>query len=869
MTDLPSGTVTFLFTDIEGSTPLLETLGPERYRAVVQEHGEILRRAIAEAGGIDLSTAGDSFFAVFESAAAAVSASVSAQTALAAHLWPEKTPVRVRMGLHTGEGVPGGDNYIGIDVNIAARIEAAGHGGQVLISGATASLVQRSLPERVSISDLGKHHLKGISEPEQIFQLVIPGLPEEFPPIATLDAQRTNLPTQLTNFIGRENELHQIQHLLEDTRLLTLTGPGGTGKTRLALQVAAMLTSDYSDGVWFIPLGSVTDAALFMSAVASTLSLSDTGSAPISDLVTQYLAGRSAVLVLDNFEQIVEAAPQVAGLLAAAPQVKALVTSREPLHVSGEQEFQVPPLALPDPKNLPPLEALSHYDAVALFVQRARSVDADFNVTNKNAPAVAEIAARLDGLPLAIELAAARIRLLSPDAMLARMQDRLSLLQSGTRDVPQRQKTLRDAIAWSYDLLDPDEKGLLRQFGIFTGGFTLETAEAVVGEGIDLFEDISSLLDKSLIRQDLDDKDEGRFSMLETIREYALEQLDAEGDRSEAGRRHAEFFARKAEEAEPRLEGGPEWLDRLEHEHRNLLGAISFFAEEGDVEAAMFMSGRLWRFWHLRGHLTEGRQILEHILDLPSAQLPTDARAKALVGVGGLVYWQADYTEAERLYHEALSIYKDLEDLANQAWVLYSISSTYGMRSDPDAALPFSLEAVDLFRRAGDRHGLAVAESDVAWIKANAGDLDGGREAFEESLRLIREFDDKYNEATIIFGLANLESRAGNLDRAFELCFEAQDLFRALGDMTGVGLSLLALGNVALEAGDCERGLRLVGGAEKLREEFGGAPPSTIDMEDPRQACRDSLTPEEVRRAWEAGRAMSLEDLLAYARQKG
>jgi predicted ATPase len=556
----------------------------------------------------------------------------------------------------------------------------------------------------------------------------------------------------------------------------------------------------------------------------------------------------------------------VAEIMASAPRVKALVTSREPLHVSGEQEFQVPPLGLPDPKKLPPLAALSHYDAVALFVQRARSVDPGFEVTNQNAPAVAEIAARLDGLPLAIELAAARIKLLSPEMMLARMQDRLSLLRSGTRDVPQRQKTLRDAIAWSNDLLDAAERSLLRRLGVFIGGFTLESAQAVVGEELELFDGVSSLLDKSLIRQDLHEKDEGRFSMLETIREYALERLEDEGERAEIGRRHADLFARLAEEAEPNLEAGPDWLNRLEHEHGNLLAAINFLADAADVEAAMLMGGRLWRFWHLRGHLTEGRQILERVLALPASQSLTSIRAKALVGLAGLLYWQADYDGSERLYQEALEIYRDLEDLANQGWALYSISSTYQMKNDPQSALPYAREAMEIYRRSGDRRGLAIVQSDLAWIKSATEDFAGGREAFEESLRMLGEFGDTFNQATILFGLAHLESRDGNFERAVQLCLQAQDLFKEMGDMTGIGLSLLGLAQVASEAGDCPRALRLVGGAEKLREEFGGADPSSMSFQDPKERCLEFLSSDEIDQAWEAGRAMSLDELLAFSR---
>jgi predicted ATPase/class 3 adenylate cyclase len=868
--NLPTGTVTFLFADIEDSTPLVERLGAARYRELVEAHAEIMRKAIGENGGVDLSTAGDSFFAVFERAPSAVRAAVDAQTGLSNHEWPDDSAVKVRMGVHTGDGALGGDNYIGIDVNIAARVEAAGHGGQILVSGTTSALVRRELPEGASLADLGTHRLKGVAEPEQIFQLNVPALDSEFPPIRTLDARSTNLPVLLTNFIGRERELEEIKRLLGQTRLLTLTGPGGTGKTRLALQVAADSLDDFDDGVFFIPLASIENAEGFMTSLASELSISESGSTPLRELVQNHLEGRELLLVLDNFEQLVSAGGGVAELLLGAPKVKAIVTSRERLHVSGEQEFQVPPLGLPDPKHLPAAEALSQFDAVALFLQRARSVDSDFSVTNENAPAVAEIAARLDGLPLAIELAAARVKLLSPDAMLARMQSRLTLLRSGTRDVPQRQKTLRDAIAWSFDLLSEEERRLFRRLAVFVDGFTFETAEEVVGDdvGIDLFDGVSSLLDKSLIRQDQDERERGRFNMLETIREFAIEQLEESGERVEVGTRHSGVFERLAETAEPKLESqkAPEWLDRLETEHGNLRATLDFLVDQGFLDKAMMMAGRVWRLWHFRGHLTEGRNILERLLGLPGADAPTASRAKALLGLAGITYWQADYVKSGDLYGEALDIYRSLGDLSNVGWALYCISTTYQMQGQFEKALPYSRESAEVYREAGDRRGLAIALGDAGWIEIFSGQGEAGRADLQESMDILESEGDAYTVASGLAGLAYLDRKEGNLRDATEHLLKALTIFKDFDDTTGIALVFDTLSNVLVDLGDCAKALRLGAAAEKLRDEYGGgAPPDALQLQDTRELCRGSLSPDEIEQSWNEGLALTVEAAVELA----
>src|SRR6266702_2972238 len=458
MRDLPTGTVTLLFTDIEGSTLLLQQLG-ERYADILATCRQLLRTAFQQWNGVEVDTQGDAFFVVFARASDAVSAVVNMQRALASHDWPNGAAVAMRIGLHTGEPTRTAEGYVGLDVHHAARIMSVGHGGQVLLSQTTRDLVEHALPDGVSLVDLGAHRLKDLQHPSHLFQLVIAGLPAGFPPLKTLDAYPNNLPIQPTPFVGREQEVAAVAALLrrEDVRLLTLTGPGGTGKTRLGLQVAAELSEVFADGVFFVNLAPISDPSLVVPTIAQALDVREAAGQPLLDLVSAFLREKQVLLLLDNFEQVASAALEVADLLTVCPRLKVLVTSREVLHVRAEREFAVPVLTVPDAKHLPDLVALSQYEAVALFISRAQAVKADFKVTNANAPAVVEICARLDGLPLPIELAAARSKLLPPQALLARLDQRLALLTSGARDMPLRQQTLRNTIAWSYHLLEAQE----------------------------------------------------------------------------------------------------------------------------------------------------------------------------------------------------------------------------------------------------------------------------------------------------------------------------------------------------------------------------------------------------------------------------
>src|SRR5687768_14825182 len=577
-TDLPSGTVTFLFTDVEGSTRLLHALGAEGYADALATHRRILRETCSRHNGVEVDTQGDAFFIAFPTAPGALAAAAEAREALSSG------PIKVRMGLHTGTPHLTDEGYVGPDVHRAARIAAAGHGGQILVSSATAQLVDAEL------SDLGDHRLKDLTAPERIFQLGA----EEHPPLKTL--HQTNLPVPATPFLGRDTELDEIGALLarDGVRLVTLTGPGGTGKTRLALQAAANVADAFPGGVWWVPLAALRDPALVLESASAALGAT-------GDLA-EHIGDKRLLLLLDNFEHLTAAAAHLAPLLAKCPNLTLLVTSREPLHLGGEHEYAVDPL--------------QRTEAVELFLTRALAVRRDFAANGE----VALICERLDHLPLAIELAAARVKMLSPKALLQRLEQRLPLLAGGTRDAPERQRTLRATIEWSHELLSPDEQRLFARLAVFRGGCTLEAAEAVVDADLDT---LQSLVDKSLVRV----RDSGRFWMLETIREFAVERLEASGEADEISRRHAEFFLEIAEELQPRvMKDDADALDQLTEDHDNLRAALDRLEAEGDAERLQRLGGSVWRFWYLRSHLTEGKRRLDAAMAAGGDATPALAR---------------------------------------------------------------------------------------------------------------------------------------------------------------------------------------------------------------------------------------------------
>ena len=696
----------------------------------------------------------------FARATDAVAAAVASQRALTSQTWPEGVAVRVRMGLHTGEPHLAADGYIGLDVHRAARIMKAGHGGQILLSQTTRDLVEHELPNGASLRDLGAHRLKDLEHPAHLYQLVTPGLPADFPPLGTLDTYAHNLPVQLTPLIGREREVAAVGHLLQrqEVRLLTLTGPGGIGKTRLGLQVAAELTGEFSDGVFFVNLAPLIDPELVVPTIAQALGLKEAAGQPPLDLVSISLREKELLLLLDNFEQVVGAALQVAALLARCPKLNVLVTSRAVLHVRGEQEFAVPPLAVPDPNHFPDLVTLSQYEAVALFIARAQAVKPDFQVTNVNAQAVAEICVRLDGLPLAIELAAARGKVLPPQALLSRLGQRFTLLTSGAQDVPARQQTLRNTIAWSYDLLDAGEQLLFRRLSVFVGGSTPEAIEALyttLGDEPGLVLDgIASLIDKSLLRQTEQEAEEPRFVMLETIREYGREALAERGELEATQVAHASYYLRLSEEAEPELEGAQQIarLKSLEREYDNLREALRWSLEPGSDEEvalrrelALRSAAALRLFWSIR-HLSEGQAFIQRAL-AASVGAATVERAKALVVAAELAFIQGDLPRVEALAGEALALCREVGDRTELAKSFSILGSCAAQKGELARARSLQEESVALFKALGDKGRLGWSLWALGGLELIQGEYGRARTRHEEALALFRELGDQYGIA--------------------------------------------------------------------------------------------------------------------------
>ena len=829
--ELSAGTITMLFTDIEGSTALLSRLG-DLYGEVLSVHRGLLRSAFAAWGGREIGTKGDSFFVVFESAGGAVGCAMAAQQALAGHDWPGGDAVRVRMGLHSGEPTRHEGGYVGMDVHRAARIAAAAHGGQVVLSEAVRVLAEPRLPTGASVRDLGFHRLKDISAQERLYQLAGPGLQEQFPPLKSLGT-RTSLPAPATPLVGREDDLVQIRAIVAgpEVRLVTLTGPGGVGKTRLALAAAAVLSDGFAHGVFFVALAVVTNAGAMWKTLADSLDVSGEGSA--ADAVTQYLADRRALLVLDSLEQLDGAAGVVAALLAAAPGLMVLATSRRPLHLQGEQELPVPPLAV---SGVVGMKEVAACGAVRLFGQQAGLVRPGFRITGDSAASIAAICRRLDGLPLAIELAASRVKLLAPKALLARLGHSLDLAAADLGR-PSRQQTLRNTIGWSYDLLAPEVARVFRRMSVFAGGCDLDALAAVAGPdggdpgGSDPLEMAAELADVSLITVTEGADGEPRLNMLETIREYAVERLAESGDLEETQRRHAGQYATFAEQATQQLDGPGHlvWLDRLEAEQENLRAALSWSLEipaadpdgRGERTATgLRLAQALGRYWYRYSHIPEGRRWLERAIDLA----PDDAGAP----LAHLTHWlgvlldeQGELEAALVRFERSLAIGRELDDRDRQARELNSLGITHHNLGHLDTARSLLEESIAIAREIGSDRRLAVALTNLGQAETEAGNLDRAAQLLREALTLGQKRGDTWAAVTDQHSLAVVSLRAGRIQEASELVSATFDYLASSGDTLNVIAAIELAACIAAELGDCTRAARLAGAAEAIRQQAG------------------------------------------------
>jgi predicted ATPase/class 3 adenylate cyclase len=800
--------VTFLFTDIAGSTALWER-NREAMRLAVERHLALLDAAISTHGGVRFKIVGDSVQAAFPTAPAAVAAAFDAQRALTIEPWPETGPLRVRMAIHTGEAQSRDGDYLAPALNRLSRLLNAGHGGQVLLTEAAQQLSRGALPPQASLKGLGRHRLRDLLEAEEVFQLLHRDLPGEFPALRSLDVQPNNLPYQPTLFVGRERELGEIVALLREggVRLLTLTGPGGTGKTRLALQAAAGLHDAFPDGIFFVPLAAVTDAALVPGAIAAALTIPETAGQTPREQVLAELAEKSMILILDNLEQLPDLGPFVAEMLAAAPEVAVLATSRAPLRVRGEREFPVSPLPLPAGAGAVLPEQIAASEAVRLFVDRAQAVKPGFALDEGNATAVAEIVRRLDGLPLAIELAAARVRLFAPEAMLKRLETRLPLLTGGARDLPERQRALRETIAWSYDLLTPGEQALFQRLAVFAGGMTLEGAEYVgPPEGMaDTLGGLERLVEHSLIQAAGAGDDEPRFRMLETIREFGLEQQEAAGEGVFTRSRHLGFFLDLAEQAALELNGASQgsWLERLETEHDNLRLALAWAIELPDTAPAIRLAAALSPFWTMRGHFDEGRGWLERVLARDPAE-PKAAVAAILGGAGSIARFQGDTDRATELLERSLALRQALGDRNGEAETLTVLGHVAERQGDLTGAAARFEESLTIGRELGNDVVVGAALINLGIVADQQGAYDRAAERYEEALPIFRRLGDRRHESMALDNLGNVERARGDLAKSAQFHEASLAISRELGDAWGIAATLGNLGLVAHQHGDLE-----------------------------------------------------------------
>lgn len=902
-------------------------------RTALDRHDEVMAGAIGAYGGVWFKRVGDAVQAAFRTAPAALAAAVEAQRGLAATAWGPDGALVVRMALHIGEAAPRGGDYVAPCLNRLARLMAAGHGGQILLSEAVALLVRDDLPRDVTLQAMGAHRLRDLLEPEVVHQVLVDGLPQRFPPLRTLDSHPNNLPQAVTPLVDRAQELAAVRHLLRghDVRMVTLTGPGGIGKSRLALQLAADMLDDFADGVYLVRLATVREPVLVLPAIAAVLAVPEGGGEPLAAALEARLANRSTLVILDNVEQVLEVGPELATLLEACSGLTFLVTSRAPLRVRGEHDVAVGPLDLPDAeaadRDLSPSAggadaidragALAASPAVMLFVSRAQAASSDFRLTPENAAAVAEICRRLDGVPLAIELAAARARLLPPAALLARLEGRLPQLGGGLRDLPKRQQTLAATLDWSHALLDEDQQRLFRRLAVFRGGWTIALAESVCGADaaaperdraafLDVFNALSALSDMSLIQGAFADGD-ARFTMFHVVAEYAAQRLADAGEAEWIGRRHAAAMAALAAAGQPELSSGDPSavLDRLSAEHGNLVAALDGLLACGDGQAALSLAADLWRFWYLRGYLVEGRTKLSQALAGLGADAAGRPRARALNGLGVLCWLQGDYSAARAALEEArtltsalgddalmlrvthnlgiaavdegdletamtlaegnLLVARRLGDLHAESSVLHSLGVLAAEQARVEDARAHFMAALTIQRKLSDREGAAASMINLAGLCLVAGDLDGAERWLDEGQQLAIAVEDVWSIATSHITRAEVAIDRGRLDEARRELATVATLRLKSGDRKGLSRVLPLSARLALAKGDAAVAAEALGAAAALRARLGAplTPRERPRLDADIRAARAALGDDAFEAAWALGTALSAEDAIA------
>lgn len=847
-----AGTTTLLFTDIEGSTRLLQQLG-DRYAGTLADHHRLLRGSFALHGGVELDSAGDGLYYKFPSARAAVAAAVEGQRGLLAHTWADGAVVRVRMGIHTGEPVLADVGLVGIDVHRAARICAAGHGGQILLSRIARDLAGSELPAGVALRDLGEHRLKDLAEPQHLFQVIADGLTADFPPLRTLDDRPTNLPRRLTSFVGREREVSEGRELLTVAPLVTLTGPGGVGKTTLAMQIASEMLDALPDGVFVAELGNISEEAMVVPAVAEAVGVGEQPGRDLSRTLVDALAKRRMCLVLDNCEHVLDACADLSFRLISSTDVRILATSREPLAVEGERVLPVPTLDLPEPDETVTAAAALGHAAVRLFVDRARGALPGFRLTDQNSGFVVQICRRLDGMPLALELAAARVRALPVEQLAERLDDRFRLLTGGSRLSVPRHQTLRATIDWSHDLLSDEERAVFRRLAAFAGGCTLQAAEAVLTDDlvadVDVLDLLTRLVDKSLVVVD-PGSDDARFEMLETIRQYAREYLLHAGEAERIFRRHRDWYLTLVEEAKPDFFRGPppaRWLAVFDREHDNLRLALEWSAADADGAAVgLRLAAGLWRYWEVRGLLIEGRQWLERMLAATDGDVSI-LRANALTGAGILAHIQGDYPAAIRYHEASLEQHRLVGSRPSVAYALSNLANLIGEHGDLARARELYEEAIAMLRAIGDERGVATGLTMLADVISRQGDYTSAEGLFGEAVEVFERLGERWRTAVAFDSQAQAAARSGDFDAARALHQRALTISRELGDQRGVARTLMHLGDSAALENDRPKSLSFYRECIQIRQALHDMPgvataverlASVVIEEEPEAAAR-------------------------------